>query len=227
MLLQRRNKPIVFGGPSLTTSRQLYPEAFEYLPPVCRGDLLRLLTADHPRPTWVLITDGVFGESLAVAPVECMELMEAGWTLLGASSMGALRAADCSTVGMLGIGRVFLGLKAGHYRSDADVAVLYGGEGNQELTVSIVHADHVARHLQKTYFLPDGRRRLMLRYLRSVPWYERYPYVVAECFAHYFKSSRLEASVAEMLGKPELNPKVSDAQLACDMLAQYYLGRYV
>lgn len=64
------------------------------------GDLLRLA----PRPG---IVDGSFHQTRAVRHKEILALIDAGVTVLGAASMGALRAAELDTYGMIGVGRVY------------------------------------------------------------------------------------------------------------------------
>lgn len=227
MLLQPRNKPIVFGGPSLRLAQQKYLHEFDYRKPVQRGDLHRLLQKADGRVGCVLITDGVFGESMAVAPAECMDLLRAGWQLIGASSMGALRAADCSKVGMVGIGEIFFGYQMAYFHSDADVAVMYNTADYTELSVSFAHADFIARRLAQQFPLAGLKRRLLLRDLRAIPWFERSAHVVANQFASHFAIPELYQHSLTMLRDPAFNPKVADALLACDMLAKFYLKKYI
>lgn len=223
MLLQRRKPPVVFGGPSLRLARDHYPCGFDYRAPVRRGDLHRLLDESPGRRGCVLITDGVFGESLAVSPCECIDMLQAGWLLFGASSMGALRAADCCNVGMVGVGDVFFGYRTGYFNSDADVAVLYQADTYAEISVSLVHADYIVRQLANRRSISSIERRLLMRDLRSIPWYERSPALVGRLIARRFDDPRLNAEFTSLLRAPENNPKVRDGLAACSMLFQFFL----
>lgn len=226
MLLQVRKKPIVYGGPSLHLARRKYQGYFDYRDPVKRGDLHKLLEESPYKKGCVLITDGVFGESMAVSPCECMDLIYAGWLLLGSSSMGALRAADCSPVGMVGIGEVFMGYRMGYYHSDADVAALYQGEEHTEISVSIVHADYIIRQLALCYFISGSSRNRLLRDLRNIVWYNRNPNIVSNLVEFHFDNPAISKGFFTLWRKSEANPKIRDALVACDMLSSYYLKHY-
>lgn len=226
MLLQRRKPPVVFGGPSLRLVRDKHRNQFDFRPPAGRGDLHRLLEEAPGRRGCALITDGFFGESMAVSPWECIDLLQAGWILFGASSMGALRAADCSHVGMLGIGDVFFAFRTGYYRSDADVAVLYQADTQDEISMSLVHADHLVRKLALRYQIDAIKRRNLLRELQEIPWYDRSPALAGELIAQRFKVSGLASEVMSLWRDPHHNPKVRDAMQACDLLSRYFLKNF-
>jgi TfuA protein len=73
-------------------------------PPIRRQDLLRdIRDGVHV----VAIVDGAFEQSMAVSGSEIMDALRAGVVVYGASSMGALRAAELHSVGMIGHGRIF------------------------------------------------------------------------------------------------------------------------
>ena len=50
---------------------------------------------------------------------------------MGASSMGALRAAELSQFGMVGIGEVYQAFKLGRLEDDDEVAIVHGPEGSR------------------------------------------------------------------------------------------------
>ena len=113
---------VVYLGPSLPRDAAARLLQAEYRPPIRRGDLAQLLP--HP-PRFVGIVDGEFYQSLAVSPKEILPLLDAGVTVLGAASMGALRAAETWRYGMIGIGRIFGLYRAGEIEGDDEVAVTY------------------------------------------------------------------------------------------------------
>ena len=92
---------VVFLGPSLAAAeaRQLLPA--RYLSPVRCGDVLRVRRL---RPRAIAIIDGLFESISAVWHKEILLALEDGIAVFGASSMGALRAAELDTFGMVGIG---------------------------------------------------------------------------------------------------------------------------
>ena len=57
--------------------------------------------------TAALIVDGVFAHRLAVAPSEIVPALRDGMRVIGAGSIGAIRAAECWPAGMEGVGAVY------------------------------------------------------------------------------------------------------------------------
>lgn len=221
MLVSPRYRPIVFGGPSIDLAMEKYGKHFDFRPPIKRGDL-EVLEHNKRHSGCVLITDGVFGSTLSVSPVECLRLIKKGWLLLGSSSMGALRAADCNSAGMVGVGHVYMGYQLGYYKSDADVSVVYAGAQGGEITISYVHADYIGRILQRSQSLSSVNHRKFLSFLRKMPWYDRNKENVASEFSIAHKSEKLANSFLDMSNNPNCHPKKLDALLACDYLWSLY-----
>ena len=96
-------KTIVFSGPSIAEAEvhRLMAEA-SHAPPIRRGDLAGIDDYDI-----VVIIDGEFGQNLSVSPKEILSVLEQGKTVIGASSMGALRASELDRSGMIGTGWVY------------------------------------------------------------------------------------------------------------------------
>lgn len=218
MLFSPKRKPIIFAGPSL--SYQQANSLFEFRPPIQAGDLHALKGCGHP----VLITDGLFGSSMSVTVVECLNFLQAGGMLLGCSSMGALRAADCYCNGMVGLGQVFQGYLLGYYRSDADVAVRYHVGSYDEITLSYVHVDRVVRYLTQSGDVHRVEARQILAQVRAISWYERYIDRVLDAISAI--APKIDNTLLMGLFNDEtLHPKKNDAQLALSYLTQFYLAR--
>ncbi len=131
---------IVFVGPSLAQNRCGFPSDLEFRPPAVQGDVMQAL---RDGASVIGLIDGQFE---CVAPVWHKELLYAlkcGIAVFGASSMGALRAAECQAFGMHGVGRIFEDYASGRRVDDADVALLHAPAelGYQALTVPLVNAD--------------------------------------------------------------------------------------
>jgi hypothetical protein len=129
---------VVFAGPSidtLTASRHL---AAEFLPPVQRGDIDRLLARDQP-PTAIGIIDGKFLQSLAVSPKEVLRAIDMDVKVFGASSMGALRAAECAAFGMVGVGKIYAEYASGRVDADDEVALVYDEERLTALSEPLIN----------------------------------------------------------------------------------------
>src|SRR5436309_15622699 len=97
-------RPVIFLGPSLAIKEAAAILDADYRPPVKRGDIDVLIS---PPPPAIGIIDGEFFQSLAISPKEVLRAIEAGIPVWGASSMGALRAAELYPFGMIGVGTVF------------------------------------------------------------------------------------------------------------------------
>lgn len=129
----------VFAGPSLPASdRPAFP-GVTYRAPAARGDV-----ADAARTSdAILLIDGVFHHDIAPSPREVADAC-ARVRMIGASSMGALRAAECAPFGMLAVGVI-----AGWYRSeridgDDEVAVAMHPVTHRALSVPSVNVRYVA-----------------------------------------------------------------------------------
>ncbi|NGO40663.1 TfuA-like protein [Streptomyces ureilyticus] len=126
----------VFSGPTLPADRvrAIVPAAVCH-PPVRHGDLLALGACEGDV---VLIIDGLWHQSAPVRHKEILLLLDAGVAVVGAASMGALRAAELRAFGMLGAGKVFEAFRTGQLEADEEVAVLHTPDG-QQLTEALVN----------------------------------------------------------------------------------------
>ncbi len=128
---------IVFLGPSLDleTARSLLPDA-EYRPPASRGDLEKAAAGN---PDIICLIDGVFFEKCSVGHREILSALNKGIFVIGASSMGALRASETGSFGMVGIGKVFELYKNGVVESDDEVAVICDPVSNGAVSEALVN----------------------------------------------------------------------------------------
>jgi hypothetical protein len=212
--LQQRSaaesNPVVFAGPSAEGLRRRYAGRCEFRPPIRRGELEAL--ADGAPRTAVLL-DGLFASSLAVTPTECRVALNRGWTLVGAASIGALRASELWSVGMIGVGTVYQMLRLGVIESDAEVAVAYHPETYRELTASLVH---VRALLAAVYPGPaeHGRRESALAVAREIYWAERSWSALRAAWQRAGTDSALLRAALLESEAPRHHPKPADAALA-------------
>lgn len=164
----------VFCGPTLspTEVRAALPAAVLH-PPIRHGDALRLEVGPGDL---VLIIDGVFHQSASVRHKEILALMAAGATVVGCSSMGALRAAELDVYGMIGVGEVYRMYKEGVTDADADVAVTHtqGGEVEQ-LSAAMVDLESQLLDARRAGAIYDAERAAIAAALREVHYTERSP----------------------------------------------------
>ncbi|WP_437976535.1 TfuA-like protein [Sorangium sp. So ce295] len=133
--------PVVYIGP--TISRRDAEAALaggDFRPPVARGDLYA--ARQHGSSVFVII-DGVFSQQEAVSPREIVDVLRDGAVVIGASSMGALRAAECWPLGMRGMGAIYRLFRRSALGSDDEVAVLMDpDDGHRALTVALINVRH-------------------------------------------------------------------------------------
>ncbi len=127
---------IVFLGPSLDRVSAETILAADYRPPVKRDDILRAIT---DRPTVIGIIDGVFFQDCAVGHREILQAIKSGIRVVGASSMGALRAAELDVHGMIGVGEIYRKYQSGELVSDDEVALIYDPESFVSLSEPLVY----------------------------------------------------------------------------------------
>ncbi|MFB9924307.1 TfuA-like protein [Amycolatopsis halotolerans] len=114
---------LLFAGPSLPDAAELARDSdIEVLPPVAAGDLPRLSLAPGDA---VGIVDGYFHQVGTVRHKEILALLGEGVRVLGAASMGALRAAELDVFGMEGIGRIYADYRDGRLEADDEVTLLH------------------------------------------------------------------------------------------------------
>lgn len=128
----------IFLGPSLAASRAKEILPAHYLPPVQQGDVLRVLAA---RPEVIGIIDGYFETTPSVWHKEILLALAEGVHVFGASSMGALRAAELHPFGMVGVGKIFVWYRDGEATGDDEVAVAHAAEDFGYRRLSDAHVD--------------------------------------------------------------------------------------
>jgi len=215
-MFKNRYKPVVFAGSSISDLPDDKRSCLDIRPPAKRGDL-DCLIADRKVGTVILI-DGLFGSSLSITPTECRKLLQKGWCLIGASSMGALRANELWSVGMIGIGSVFMMFRLGMLRSDADVAVALHPNSFKELTASIVHIRSILYQMEKRKVLSGTFARKLLQSSRKFYWAER---TWDDIICDWKKNglSTTDAALAhKLISDTNYHPKKQDALVAVNSI---------
>ena len=162
---------IVFLGPSLereTAETILLPA--EYRPPAKRGDLLR---AVQDGADIIGLIDGVFHQESAVAHREILAAIKKGVTVVGSSSMGALRAAEMDTLGMTGIGDVYRMYKSGELVSDDEVALVFDPETGFSLSEPLVNIRFTIREAERQGIITPQDHATLLSAARSLFYPQR------------------------------------------------------
>ena len=119
-------KVLVYLGPSLSRAkaREILPDAI-YKGPCKQGDILSDVI--NEQPAYILLIDGAFRDNLSPWHKEIVYALQYPSVkgIYGASSMGALRAAELDWLGMIGVGRIYEWYRDGLIEDDSEVAVSY------------------------------------------------------------------------------------------------------
>lgn len=164
----------VFLGPSLPVARAraVLPDAC-YVGPIRRGDLIAVV---KERPAIVGIIDGQFLQALAVSPREIFLALEAGITVLGAASMGALRAVEMSRYGMIGVGTIFRWFRDARLVAEDELAVAYDPATGAALSDALVNMRDAYSRAVAEQVISRDTRRVLIRLARGLYFPERtYP----------------------------------------------------
>lgn len=134
-----KEKIIVFAGPTISHQEihAILPEALCHAPIKC-GDILKALRLS---PTMLVIIDGNFGHIGSAWHKEIMLALSNKIKVLGAASMGALRAAELDNLGMIGHGEIYHLYKSGQINGDDEVAIIHVDSDNnyQPSTLALVN----------------------------------------------------------------------------------------
>jgi len=168
---------IVFLGPSLDRDTAEKILSAEYRPPAKRGDLLR---AAEDGASIIGLIDGVFHQESAVAHREILTAMKKGVNVIGASSMGALRAAEMDTLGMTGIGEVYRMYKSGELESDDEVALVFDPVSGYSLSEPLINIRFTLRKAQDEGIIDAPAHYALLSAARTLFYPRRtYPLIVS------------------------------------------------
>ena len=129
-------RPVGYLGPSLPLEEAKCILDAEYRPPIKRGDLQHIIKEDTDT---VAIIDGVFLQSCAVGHREILHIINSGIKVYGASSMGALRAAELAHYGMIGHGKIFEMYSQGFVEGDDEVALVFDPDTLEPLSEPMVN----------------------------------------------------------------------------------------
>lgn len=108
---------IVFGGPSLPG--EVHLRTYDVRPPVHRGALDAL---DQTDPSIVVVLDGAFLHLPPTTHAEFLRCLERH-AVVGAASIGALRATELRQYGMIGMGTAYRAFLQGVLKDDSELAL--------------------------------------------------------------------------------------------------------
>lgn len=164
---------IVFLGPTMPPALAAAQLPALYLPPCRMGDIYQAVRDLDPAA--IGIVDGYFESTPAVWHKEIMYALSRGIPVWGASSMGALRAAELAPFGMQGVGAIFDDFASGRLTDDDEVAVVHGAaqDGYRLLSDPMVNLRHGLAAAERAGILTATARRTAVAALKSVYYPDR------------------------------------------------------
>ena len=206
---------VIFAGPSLGRGELENMTTALLAPPIRRGDLEQFADND----IFVLI-DGEFGQNLSVSPKEILALLDRGKVVIGASSMGALRASELDVYGMIGVGWVYERFARAAVRRDDDVALAFSPLDYTALTVPMVNVHYMIELLEERGELRPAEKAAVLRAAQRIFFADRTEVRLRNTLRKLLGSERLDAMLTALGGAlPDI--KAEDARRAV-LLAQTF-----
>jgi TfuA protein len=191
-------KIAVFLGPSLDVGEAESILDATYLPPAKRDDLSNLASEFRI----VGLIDGTFFHTLAVSPKEVVAALGRGVRVYGAASMGALRAVETSSCGMIGLGEVFAMYRDGVIDSDDEVALTYEAETFKATSEPLVNIRFALAKAVKADLITQATSDEVLDTLKRLYFPLR----------SYQRVAEICPSLREFLRCENLNVKANDAR---------------
>ena len=211
-------KPVVYTGTSITHNDARKILDADYRAPVRRHDLRRILASP---PEIIGIIDGVFFDNAAVGHREIIEALKSGIIVVGGGSMGALRASELETYGMIGIGKVFEMYRDGIIESDDEVAVTFDAGSNEALSVPLVNIRMTVEAAKNAGVINPVQASAIIRVARKLFYPDRnYQNVVFESEKNGIISGIEKTKFLEFIKLDEVDIKHQDAILVLEKIKE-------
>jgi hypothetical protein len=205
---------IVFLGPSLDRAEAERILSASYRPPAARGDVTR---AVEEGAEVICLIDGVFHQDSAVAHREILHAIRDGITVIGASSMGALRAAELDVLGMVGIGEVYRQYREGLLESDDEVALVFDPSTGMALSEPLVNIRATLLAAEERGVLDAESHNVLLEAARGLYYPERTYPRICEVAGEAIPASKC-AAFLEFARKEAVDVKRADAIRALEYI---------
>jgi len=208
---------IVFAGPSVTPAIRAEFHDVEWRPPVAAGDLVGL----PDRVRLVAIIDGLFEQCRSVWHKEILLALSEGRHVVGASSMGALRAAELWRHGMTGCGIIYQAYRSGRIDGDDEVAVTHAPDtlGWRPLSLPLVNLRATVARAVAQGVVPGSLAPALVTSARTVFYGDRtWPVVLAAWQADRLMTVSQTKAFGTWLADGEVDLKRRDARVCLQRL---------
>ena len=210
---------VVFTGNSLSWEEAGSLLDADYRPPVKRNDINILV--DKGGPDIIGIIDGIFFDRAAVAHREIIRAIKAGVTVVGGCSMGALRASELDTHGMIGVGRIYEWYRDGVVESDDEVAVTFHPETLEPLSVPLVNIRTTLEHAADNGIIDQHQSDMLLKAAKSMYYPDRtYAAIVKNIVVQGLITENEQDTIIDYLIHNEVDVKREDALLVIEKIKE-------
>jgi hypothetical protein len=207
---------VVYTGTSINHHDAKKIMDADYRPPVKRNDLKKLMR--NP-PDIFGIIDGIFFDSAAVAHREIIDAIKSGVIVVGGASMGALRASELDSYGMIGVGKIYEMYRDGVLESDDEVAVTFDADTMEALSVPLVNFRATLGSLMESGLLEHEIADSMLDIARKLFYPDRnYRNIVSEYMKKGIISDPDKGKLLDLLLEHEVDVKRDDAVLVLEKI---------
>ncbi len=210
-----RRPPIVFLGPTLSHSAAIKICNADFRPPAAMGDITR---AACERPKTIVLIDGVFEDRPSVRHKEILWALSKGIAVVGAASMGALRAAELDDYGMLGHGKIYQAYASGELQDDDEVAVVHGPAetGFMPLTEAMVDMREAISEAESSGVLNADEAAAVINRAKALHFKARNVNNVLQAVLQKTRTARQIGKISDWFASRPAGAKARDAH---DLLA--------
>lgn len=193
-----------------------------YYPPARMGDIYRLLGTGI---RMIVLIDGIFHNEASVWQRELLEALDNNIYLIGAASMGALRAAELHAFGMIGHGTVFEWYRDGVINGDDEVALHHADAANefQPFSEPLVNIRYNLLQAAKLSYVSKNSAMDLIAYAKGTFYADRsYEMLLSSPIAKKWPQATQDR-LAQFVNEESVNLKKRDALSAlkyCSDLAK-------
>jgi hypothetical protein len=197
----------VFVGP---TRLQRIPARAHIFAPAALGSVFRAAQAGYKT---ICLIDGYFGNIPSVWHKEILFALKKGVAVCGSSSIGALRASELHSFGMVGFGWVYRAFRRGVLQDDDEVCVLHSVlELNFDpLSEAMVNIRYSLRRMRDRRQLSRESERRIAAFLKNLHFPERNLRAIRTAFEHEFGPQGL--AKFDLYEQAKVDIKALDADL--------------
>jgi TfuA protein len=211
---------VIFTGPSLSWSEvTAVDQRISCCPPAVRGDISK---AAKTGISIIGLIDGVFFNRAAVSHREIIGAIKSGVTVVGGSSMGALRASELDSFGMIGVGKIYTCFKEGVIEADDEVAVAYNPITYEPVCDPLINIRVALHSLLDASIVDSDTSKALLTLAKSFFYMERsFPLVLKTAELRGQIGSDDRTKIETFLASHDYDLKKRDAKLVVQEVARF------